>query len=64
MNFSLQHEVSEVKLDITQLFASVESMHSAHECDDTCSCRVAIATLEHVLLQVSGEGTCLSSSLE
>ena len=61
---SVQCEVSEVKLDITRLFASLESMHSAHECDDACSCGVAIAMFEHDLREVRGEGTGLSSSLD
>ena len=58
----VRREVSEVKLDITQLFASLETMHSAHDCDETCSCGVAILMVEHDLWQVRGEGTCLSSS--
>ena len=61
---SVRREVSEVKLDITQLFASLETMHSARDCAETCSCRVAISMVEHELLQMKGEGTLLSSSLD
>ena len=60
----VRREVSEVKLDITKLFASLETMHSAHDCDETCSCRVAISMVEHELVQMRGEGTRLSSSLD
>ena len=61
---SVRREVSEVKLDITWLFASLETMHIVHDCAETCSCRVAISMVEHELLQMRGEGTRLSSSLD
>ena len=61
---SVRREVSEVKLDITRLCASLETMHSAHDCAETCSCRGAISMVEHELLQMRGEGTRLSSSLD
>ena len=56
--------MSLVNFNITRLFASLETMHSAHDCDETCSFRVAISMVEHELLQMRGEGTRISSSLD